>query len=143
MSALKARPSLQQVVKFWMLTSEYLKHGETFCNFKCKARSINVTLTYQLDTDYEIHICSLEFPVFLFHCSPCGLHLAPEQQGILGRASFSVVLCLYFDHLDLNKNTAKQQISVCGRDTVAPAQQLLSHTHEVIYLSIIKTVSAW
>ncbi len=47
MRALKARPSLQQVEKFWMLTSEYLAHGEIFCNFKCKPRSTNVAmLTY-------------------------------------------------------------------------------------------------
>lgn len=114
MRALKARPSLQQVVKFWMLTSEYLEHGETFCNFKCKpmgTKALTLIPSWYRN-DLEIHCCSWKFLVFFIHCSPCGLHLAPEQQGILGRASFSVVFRLYFDHLDLKKNTARQQFSV-------------------------------
>lgn len=114
MSALKARPSLQQVVKFWMLTSGYLKHRELLCNFKCaqlfNTNSSCMQLTYR----------------FLFHYSPCSLHLAPEQQRILGRAGFSVVLCLYLDHLDLNKHTEMQHLSYRGRDNEAQTLHLLS-----------------
>lgn len=56
----------------------------------------------------------MSFPEFFAARSPGSLHLAPEQQSILGRAGLSVVFRLYFDHLDLNENA-----HIFSRDTVA------------------------
>ena len=81
----------------------------------CNSKNTPIKFTFNLILKFTTQ---LRLSVFLFHCSPCGLHLAPKQQRILGRASFSVVLRLYFDHLDLKKNTAKRQFRVLGEASV-------------------------
>lgn len=110
-----------------MLTSGYLKHRACF-----------VTLTGN-HVAPTLRAAYIQFFRYLFHCLPCGLHLAPEQQCILGRAGFSVVLCLYLDHLDLNKHT--EIFSYCGRDTEAQTLHLLSLRPDITFF--IQLLSFW
>ena len=79
MSALKAMPSLQLVVKLWMLTLGYLRRKD--------AELASVSL--------ELASVSLEL------ASPGRLHLTPEQQGVFGRTLLLVVFSLHADVLDL------------------------------------------
>lgn len=123
--ALKASPSLQQVVKFWMLTSGYLVDTEQrkrkipslqffmFLKFLIKNEQFKKSRLFLLKSQGN-GLVLMSLPEFFAARSPCSLHLAPEQQSILGRAGLSVVFRLYFDHLDLNENA-----HIFSRDTVA------------------------
>lgn len=53
--------------------------------------------------------------------SPSGLHLAPEQQGVLGRAGLPVVLGFYLDHLDLRGHHGESE-GLRQATTVAPSK---------------------
>lgn len=79
----------------------------------------------------------MSFPEFFSAHLPCSLHLAPEQQSILGRAGLSVVFRLYFDHLDLNENA-----HIFSRDAVAQIRRR-GRCHTLVWQSwMIKYLKA-
>lgn len=88
----------------------FLKIGAKTCSSRSQASVLSKSV---LKSQWN-GLGLVSVPEFFSACSPCSLHLAPEQQSILGRAGLSVVFRLYFDHLDLNENG-----HIFSRDTVA------------------------